>query len=145
MGYTSIWQQRISRPVAENFVCSQKNPFYIRGQKGRSGNGHAWVIDGWKAYDICHWLVTYDTRIKPGDGSVGVELYRNLLRREEICKAHCNFGWDGLCDGYYSFWLYDTTCYLPAGDADKSVGDKIGRDNSIFDTNLKMLTCLPNK
>ena len=96
-------------------------------------------------YQICHWLVTYDTRIKPGDGSVGVELYRNLLRREEICKAHCNFGWDGLCDGYYSFWLYDTTCYLPSGDVDKSVGDKIGRDNSIFDTNLKRLTCLPNK
>jgi len=87
MGYTSIWQQRISRPVAENFVCSQKKPFYIRGQQCRSGSGHAWVIDGWKAYDICHWLVTYDTRIKPGDGSVGVEPYRNLLRREEICKA----------------------------------------------------------
>ncbi len=78
-------------------------------------------------------------------GDNNVELYRNLLRREEICKAHCNFGWKGLCDGYYSFWLYDTTCSLPAGDADKSVGDKIGRDNSIFDTNLKMLTCLPNK
>ncbi len=90
-----------------------------------------------------HWLVTYDTRFKPGDGKIGRELSRELVGRSEVNKVHCNFGWDGICDGYYSFGVFDLSKRY-VRDLDESVGDRESYADRIYDTNLKMITCLPN-
>ena len=142
MGYHSIWLQSLSYDVAKNFVYSQKKPFYISGFRS-GGSGHAWVIDGWNSYSMNHWLVTYDTRFKPGDGKIGRELSRELVGRSEVNKVHCNFGWDGICDGYYSFGVFDLSKRY-VRDLDESVGDRESYADRIYDTNLKMITCLPN-
>lgn len=73
-------------------------PVYACGFNA-SGGGHAWVIDGWKKVQINHILITYD--------GFGVEKSRRLLSSTETDYVHCNMGYYGKCDGYYTLDLFD--------------------------------------
>ena len=59
---------------------------YIDGRNLEGLDGHAWVSDG------VAFCVTID------------ESERNLSQREKIEETyiHCDWGWDGSCNGYYS-------------------------------------------
>ena len=59
---------------------------YIDGRTIGEEVGHAWVSDG------VAFCVTID------------ESERNLSQREKIEETyiHCDWGWDGSCNGYYS-------------------------------------------
>lgn len=55
---------------------------------------------------------------------------------------HCNFGWDGKCDGYYWYDLFDTTKRLDSDKIDTGAGDYAGSNGSAdykFAYNFKMV------
>lgn len=56
---------------------------YLRGSAPDAG-GHAWVSDG------CHYCVD------PNDPSILLDTY-----------IHCDWGWDGYCNGYYSGSVFE--------------------------------------
>ncbi len=78
--------------------------------------GHMWVIDGWKSIRHNYIRITYD--------GFGVEKSRELTDSETIDYVHCNMGYDGECDGYYTMTLFDCT-YIKSGDEmETGYGDK---------------------
>lgn len=75
-------------------MLDNRRPVLLSGNAGLFG-GHAWVVDGY---------IQYQLEIeKKTDKGVVVE-YPN--KRKEL--IHCNFGWRGLCDGYYAPSIFDT-------------------------------------
>ena len=41
-------------------------------------------------------------------------------------KVHCNFGYAGSCDGYYTSGVFDASKTLSSGDIDSQIGDEAG-------------------
>lgn len=91
-------------------------PMIMRGKQSGADNGHAWVLDGWDEYQIGCPRFTID----------GGVVYDYLTAR----KVHCNFGWGGLCDGYYTIGAFDTTVENP--DIELGVGDYKGTATSNY-------------
>ena len=74
-------------------------PVYMKGASATSG--HAWVADGYKDYEL--YEDTYAQAYPdPGYYLVGSELI------EEVHALHINWGWDGICNGYFNFNIYNT-------------------------------------
>lgn len=107
--------------TAERMVFAGQ-PIIIRGQKDGEDQGHDWILDGWYRYEakICTWV---------NNVMVSAEPIQDVL-------AHCNFGWDGRCDGYYYPWLFDTT---QCQGQDKTVGDRNDGMQYRFDSDLKII------
>ncbi len=73
----------------KEMVIDRGLPTFMRGQKS-GGGGHAWVVDG----------AIVQRRLKtavsgPSKGSTSYE---------SIQYYHCNYGWAGVCDGYYHYY-----------------------------------------
>ena len=63
--------------------------------------GHAWVADGYKDYRL--YIDTYEQAYpQPGYHLVNSEFI------EEVHALHINWGWNGTCDGYFNFNIYNT-------------------------------------
>lgn len=77
-------------------------PVYMDGIRtdGTTTHGHAWVADGYK--DYAYYRDKYSLEIV-GPGPVLVE--HVLLRESHV--LHINWGWDGDCDGFFNFNVYD--------------------------------------
>jgi len=141
LGYQSISLQSFSLSAARNMVYNNQLAFYMRGQNAVSNWGHALVIDGWNEYTVRTWNCYYDTH-----GGTDMEILdRVLLSSETYTKMHCNFGWGGLCDGYYAYNVFDTTKRLFGGNIDTSVGDRggiAGTDETkyLYNANFQMIT-----
>ncbi len=79
--------------------------------------GHTWVADGCNYYETR----TYTRWYTPAGFVIKEELkscvYTQLL--------HCNMGWGGDNDGYYTYNLFETTTPLDPEYVDTSVGDQI--------------------
>lgn len=74
-------------------------PVYMRGSS--STGGHAWVADGYKDYEL--YEDTYAQAYpEPGYYLVNSEFI------EEVHALHINWGWDGICNGYFNFNIYNT-------------------------------------
>lgn len=61
---------------------------YLRGRDTDKNSGHAWVSDG------CYYCVDY------GDNTVIKDTY-----------IHCDWGWGGSCNGYYSGSVFEASGY----------------------------------
>lgn len=59
---------------------------------------------------------------------------------KSVGRLHCNYGWGGTCDGYYSYGVFDTTTNLSSEWIESSAGDSSGTAGYDFDTNLKYFT-----
>ncbi len=87
---------------AKIMIRDRQKPFYLRGtsdgSKGTIKGGHAWVVDGYDTY----FRNKYSEPPRPGmisnPGYIGTE-YQIMV--------HCNFGWDGFCDGFYISGVFD--------------------------------------
>lgn len=78
--------------------------------------GHTWVIDGADA------LVCEDVyRIVQDLSGIIVEETRTPLESNHQL-FHCNYGWGGTCDGYYTYGAFDTT-QGPVAGYEPSIGD----------------------
>ncbi len=143
VGYKSVNLTEFSYPATLRMILNNKLAFFMRGEHSGAESGHAWVVDGLNSYDVEDWEVTYDTT-GVQFGRPFREISRQQLLTTNVRKVHCNFGWGGLCDGYYTYNLFDTTKRLSADDIDQSAGDYAGiaggSDNYIFNSNFKMIT-----
>ena len=111
LGYSQANYGNYNSNTIRNFVYGDNKPIIMRGINKNSNAGHAWILDGWHEYKVR-----------------SVEFLVDGGSREHIIeykKIHCNFGWGGDCDGYYSDGLFDTTKKLPSSLVDPSVGDNI--------------------
>lgn len=70
------------------------NPVFIAAISGLFG-GHAWVVDG---------LIDRN-RLKSGYNSAGTLI---STAKETQRLIHCNFGWQGTCNGYYTSGIFNT-------------------------------------
>lgn len=90
-GFTSdLWLSpyNIEKVIGE---LSTGMPLYIHG------DGHVWIIDAVMA-EKCYYT-TYDRNT--GDVITRYDTTRYLV--------HCNWGWDGKCNGYFYSGIFDTT------------------------------------
>ena len=83
-----------------------------------SGSGHAWVIDGWKTIETSRILITYD--------GYGVEKSRQTLSSYQTYYVHCNMGYYGMCDGYYTLDLFDLSEERNGDEYESGSGDILG-------------------
>ncbi|GHV89128.1 hypothetical protein AGMMS50267_14880 [Spirochaetia bacterium] len=71
------------RPVIASGAATKTTPQFLGIQgKPSYSNGHAWVIDGYRA----RYIVVNQVIINP---------------QSPILYVHCNLGWGGTCDGWY--------------------------------------------
>lgn len=88
---------------------------------GQGSGGHAWILDGWYRYEAkkCTWV---------GNEMVSAEPIQDIL-------THCNFGWAGINDGYYSPWVFDT---YQRKDYDSETGDGAINEWHYYNSELEM-------
>ena len=125
--YKGVSKSTYTSGTARTMLWDRKKTCIVTG-KGKNANGgtdyHAWNLDGW----------LYRTRnIKT--------YYRNGTTSEEgpypQTLVHCNFGWNGASDGYYSSsGVFD----LNYGATEKESGDLNGSSKTRYNTNLEIIT-----
>ena len=140
VGYTSVQSYNMSLSVVEDMIYNKKLPLYISGVQAGKSVGHAWIIDGVNFYDIRDWLVKYAPPKDLNSSQRGEEISRELLSSTPVRKVHCNMGWGGLCDGYYTYNVFNTTKPLDPEDIDLSVGDKPGNNVSNYNSNFYLIS-----
>lgn len=92
--------------------------------------GHSWIIDGMNV------LIVHDvTRIYNALNILISET--STPRSSNYNLFHCNFGWEGDCDGYYSYSAFNLDVG-PVNGYDESIGDQWDTDLR-YDRNLLML------
>ena len=141
-GYKTAQLELYTYEKAYNMVYENKLPFYMYGvdEQVEDPSAHAWVIDGLNSYDVNVWLIETPPVNIPG------RIIRTLISTINHWKVHCNFGWMGKCDGYYTHNIFDTTIALPDEDKERDYGDHgpaISTDNDgsyKYTRNLKMIT-----
>lgn len=117
-------------------LIENKGPVCMRGSSSPTAVGHAWIIDG--------WLIQNEKYIEYVYNSLGFLQDTRILENTTEYRIHCNFGWKGDCDGYYSYTVlgFDTTQELPDEFVDTEHGDV--QDSNYgdiynFDSTLKMV------
>ena len=55
---------------------------------------------------------------------------REFIGVNEYTKVHCNFGWEGKCDGYYNFGIFNVSTALDGDDIVTDWGDVAGTEGS---------------
>ena len=92
VGYDCTYEDYSCNDI-KNIVRYNK-PVLMAGQSV-TGAGHIWIVDGWKDYII------RTTTASEIDGPVGSVTPEYTITDEYFDRIHCNFGWEGRCDGYY--------------------------------------------
>lgn len=98
-GFTCVSPQNVSVPTMISEI-KQCGPVYVRGGDINNNGGHAWVVDGYKDYEI-HVIIPEggapigQQQPIPMDGVV-----------ESVHSLHFNWGWNGECNGYFAFNVY---------------------------------------
>lgn len=117
-------------------LIENKGPVCMRGSSSPTADGHAWIIDG--------WLIQNEKFIEYIYNKFGTLQDTRILENSTEYRIHCNFGWKGECDGYYSYTVlgFDTTQELPDEFVDTEHGDDQGSnygDDYNFDSTFKMV------
>ena len=84
---------------------------------------HAWLGDGWLKR-------TRNMYANFSDGS------KRLVDIQTQTLMHCNFGWNGVADGYYFVGMFNTL----SGRVDREPSDNTERGGSLYDDTLKIFT-----
>ena len=98
-GYSFSTPDTLNSNAIKNSLITY-GPAYMGGEDINSGEGHAWVVDGYKdyIYSLCRYEMA-------GLGNTPIMTQQIIL--EEAHAFHFNWGWDGDCNGYFSFGVYD--------------------------------------
>lgn len=121
MGYSNATAISYSSSTVFSKLNLNK-PILIRGRC--SDDGHAWVIDGGYHYVVTGTKYTHD----------GGSEFATL----EYKKVHCNYGWNGKCDGYYTEGLFDVS--VRNYNLDLSVGDYAGTNGDNLRQDIMIIT-----
>ena len=99
LGYKGVDLHTFRSKYVRNMLWERKRPAYVSASGYNIFNynkgGHAWVADGWMYRSRIRYA-TYDSGFKRQEGT------------DDQLLMHCNFGWGGMCDGYYFFGAFDT-------------------------------------
>lgn len=87
-------------------------------------DAHAWNIDGYKYKNVTVVTKYYKN---------GVYKKTTRMSKDPEMMVHCNFGWRGRCNGYYTSGVFN----LNKGELDNPSGK---RDNTIYNNYLKIIT-----
>jgi hypothetical protein len=78
----------------------RSRPVQMQGQHWGVG-GHGWVADGYRDIEI--WRTKYARLYDDGEF---VEQWTRKISESHV--LHINWGWDGICNGYFTFDTYNT-------------------------------------
>lgn len=120
-------------------ICNELNnhrPVYQRGRTRNLMHGHAWVIDGYRQFNVIDYKVFYK------DNTYIEELGRQIVEEYDTYYYHCNFGWEGRANGYYLGELFTTTQGPVMPSDGESSGTTHKRD---YVKRFKSLYITPNK
>lgn len=79
-------------------------PVFMWGNNTNGVSAHAWVADGYKYYDIrriWYGLVSSIPEL------IYAPIYEEIIKDQKL--LHINWGWDGVCNGYFNFDCYDSS------------------------------------
>lgn len=99
-----------------------------------TNKGHLWVVDGWKDY-----IIRTTTASPMPEGPVGSVEPEYTITEEYFDRIHCNFGWNGHCDGYYIGDIFN--CRILNNNIEPGIGDipdSAPNDNYKYDRELHM-------
>lgn len=102
-GYTTSSPTTFSVSSAKDAI-KDYGPIYMSGYRTDSlgeHHGHAWVVDGYK--DYMYYRYRYERAINEGEPPI---MTQQTLMYEEH-SFHINWGWDGNCNGYFNFGVFD--------------------------------------
>lgn len=102
-GYTTSSPIPFDLNTAKNSIKSF-GPIYMSGARRINSNdyiGHAWVVDGYK--DYAYYYCRFERA--EGTGNPPIITQQTLISEEHA--FHINWGWDGDCNGYFDFGIYD--------------------------------------
>lgn len=100
MGYTcgSLSDCSFSKVAGS---LNNMQPVYMCGKNTVNSKGHAWVVDGYRIqYDTHAYYAADDLRLL------------DRTRTPEKNYVHCNWGWDGYCNGYYLYNALESSGYV---------------------------------
>lgn len=134
LGYKNVNFESLTTAKAYNMIWNNK-PFYAYGIDTRhvevpTDVAHAWVIDGWKETETVVRKIVEDN---------GIIISNTIYDEYTTQYAHCNFGWNGKCDGYYTFTMFNTLSLRPNDMIETTYGDVIGIDRWFFTHNFNMI------
>lgn len=111
IGYKNVYKHEGKSMDEIYTMLKNRKPVFIAGlaQNLLKGGGHAWVIDGYRNMER-------NVIISGNDGSI--------LRTEVESKyyLHCNFGWGGAGNGYYTAGLFNSDEHFIKDYPDKKAG-----------------------
>jgi hypothetical protein len=93
LGYSSVTRHIGYKSDKAIDMLKKGNPVFLAGISG-STNGHAWVIDGY---------IDRSRTIKIFNTTTGA-LVSTTTEKEVL--VHCNWGWQGNCNGYYTSGVF---------------------------------------
>lgn len=99
-GYNNVYKDLSYDSATIISMIDDDNPVFITALSGVFGGGHAWVIDGYKYQRGVLATKSGDYYGRKTSGS-SYQIKQNTL------LVHCNFGWQGLCDGYYASGVFN--------------------------------------
>lgn len=111
LGFTRVkYGQSYNPDLAETMMTSYLSPVVVSAPNSLSNSAHTWLLDG-----VYKQKCRVETRRQFTNELISVTTaYRTLF--------HCNFGYNGDCDGYYYSWCFD----LRKGPEEKDAGDNGG-------------------
>ncbi len=127
---TTAWDN----DFAYNMIYSNSEPLGIgvyRLKEDGTSTGHFWVLDGWMDVIKNVWrLVKEYGAVLPERTLISSTLDSQLV--------HCNFGWGGTCDGYYTPNTYDLTIEKTGVYIEPLLGDIPNTMNRIYNFNVRI-------
>ena len=109
-------------------------PIFVGGQRevnDTTHRGHAWIVDGFKDYEYYRCTYAYASPLT----NEPILIRKVLLEEEHV--FHVNWGWNGDCNGYFSFGVFD----IDAAESYDFTHNTTGRN---YDTDLIMISVQPN-
>ena len=117
LGYSNVQiLNGVYRSSVIDMLCNRQQPVYIRGESlvENKRTAHAWVLDGCNIYKNDYWVRHYETPI----------IYNEYIESTiEHNLVHCNFGYVGRADGWYTLGAFNLYPYLDDEYIDESIGD----------------------
>lgn len=125
-GLSNVIQKNLNEDLIYEMVEDEK-PVVIRANNHEE-EGHMWLIDG-RYY--AHKNVYKATYVN------GIIVSKEFLWAYLYNFVHCNFGWDGVSDGYYNYNIYNTSQRIGC---DPSYGDgQLTTNGPIYDHDFKII------
>lgn len=127
-GFSNVNSSDYNYNSVKNMLISGR-PVFIGGTSNEGD--HTWVIDGYHYYRLDEWERSY-VGMHIDEEKIIATYYYNLV--------HCNYGWGGPCDGYYSEGLFNVSRQRNSDELDTSIGDSTGTRPFDLDTDICIIT-----